>query len=290
MGTRASEPIVEAVLRFEDLPLGSAGTRRAVVRWSDGTEDAAMTWYGDLSRCLDKSAYAERRVMPGAVVVVAVAWRFWGLDARHNQRPSRKARSVIGRSVSAGLRVGWGGSGECSLFDRHVGVDVDLCGFDRFVAQPQARSRCCRRRRAGGSSRRCGAARGARPSWSSATGSRAGGGGVLGDEQRDRVAAERSAAAWLGTAARSGWPSLSAARRAARRRSVVVSGVARCLRPFPWHRRARRCRGARPGSAGAVSSETRSPVWIARVSSAWSRRPIQRSRSGAASSASTSSA
>ena len=47
MGTRTSEPIVEEVLRFEDLAVGSAGTRRAVVRWSDGTEDAPMTWYGD---------------------------------------------------------------------------------------------------------------------------------------------------------------------------------------------------------------------------------------------------
>ena len=47
VSTRSSEPIVEEVLRFEDLPLGSAGTRRAVVRWSDGTEDAPMTWYGD---------------------------------------------------------------------------------------------------------------------------------------------------------------------------------------------------------------------------------------------------
>lgn len=47
MGTRTSEPIVEEVLRFEDLPLGSAGTRRAIVRLSDGTEDAPMTWYGD---------------------------------------------------------------------------------------------------------------------------------------------------------------------------------------------------------------------------------------------------
>ena len=47
MGNRTSEPIVEEVLRFEDLPLGSAGTRRAVVRWSDGTEGAAMTWYSD---------------------------------------------------------------------------------------------------------------------------------------------------------------------------------------------------------------------------------------------------
>jgi hypothetical protein len=47
MPTRASEPIVEEVLRFEDLPIGSAGTRRAVVRWSDGTEDAPVTWYDD---------------------------------------------------------------------------------------------------------------------------------------------------------------------------------------------------------------------------------------------------
>jgi hypothetical protein len=47
MCNRTYEPIVEEVLRFEDLPLGSAGTRRAVVRWSDGTEGAAMTWYSD---------------------------------------------------------------------------------------------------------------------------------------------------------------------------------------------------------------------------------------------------
>ena len=44
---RASEPIVEEVLRFEDLPLGSSGTRRAIVRWSDGSEGAALTWYAD---------------------------------------------------------------------------------------------------------------------------------------------------------------------------------------------------------------------------------------------------
>ena len=44
---RTSEPIVDVVLRFEDLPLGSPGTRRAIVRWSDATEDAAMTWFAD---------------------------------------------------------------------------------------------------------------------------------------------------------------------------------------------------------------------------------------------------
>ena len=40
-------PVVEEVLRFEDLPLGSRGTRRAVVRWSDGTEGEALSWYAD---------------------------------------------------------------------------------------------------------------------------------------------------------------------------------------------------------------------------------------------------
>jgi hypothetical protein len=40
-------PIVEEVLRFERLPLGSPGTRRAVVHWSDGTESEALRWYAD---------------------------------------------------------------------------------------------------------------------------------------------------------------------------------------------------------------------------------------------------
>lgn len=43
----APEPIVDEVLRFEDLPLGSGGTRCAIVRWTDGSEGIALTWYGD---------------------------------------------------------------------------------------------------------------------------------------------------------------------------------------------------------------------------------------------------
>ena len=35
------------VLRFEHLPLGSRGSRRALVRWSDGSEGEAMRWYAD---------------------------------------------------------------------------------------------------------------------------------------------------------------------------------------------------------------------------------------------------
>jgi hypothetical protein len=42
-----SSPSVVEVLRFEDLPLGSRGSRRAVVRWSDGSEGEALTWYAD---------------------------------------------------------------------------------------------------------------------------------------------------------------------------------------------------------------------------------------------------
>ena len=40
-------PIVEEVLRFEDLPPGSLASRRAVVRWSDGSEGEALRWYAD---------------------------------------------------------------------------------------------------------------------------------------------------------------------------------------------------------------------------------------------------
>jgi hypothetical protein len=47
MSPAKSTPIVEEVLRFEDLPVGSSATRAAVVRWSDGTEGQALAWYGD---------------------------------------------------------------------------------------------------------------------------------------------------------------------------------------------------------------------------------------------------
>lgn len=40
-------PIVEEVLRFEDLPPGSLASRRAIVRWSDGTEGEAVRFYSD---------------------------------------------------------------------------------------------------------------------------------------------------------------------------------------------------------------------------------------------------
>ena len=44
--TGGSATIVE-VVAFEDLPFGEVGSRRAVVRWSDGSVGEAVRWYSD---------------------------------------------------------------------------------------------------------------------------------------------------------------------------------------------------------------------------------------------------
>ena len=43
----ADDPIVEEVVRCEDLPPGSLAGRRMIVRWSDGTEGEAVRFYQD---------------------------------------------------------------------------------------------------------------------------------------------------------------------------------------------------------------------------------------------------
>jgi hypothetical protein len=40
-------PTVESVVRFENLPIGAPGSRRALVRWTDGTEGDPLRWYAD---------------------------------------------------------------------------------------------------------------------------------------------------------------------------------------------------------------------------------------------------
>jgi hypothetical protein len=47
MSVSDTSPTVVEVVRFEDLPLGSRGSRRAIVRWSDGSEGEALSWYAD---------------------------------------------------------------------------------------------------------------------------------------------------------------------------------------------------------------------------------------------------
>ena len=59
-----SHPIVEEVVTIEALPVGSNGSRRAVVRWSDGTAGEALRWFADLCGHPHKSPYAETVVMP----------------------------------------------------------------------------------------------------------------------------------------------------------------------------------------------------------------------------------
>ena len=60
MSAPEDNPTVAEVLRFEDLPLGSCGSRRAVVRWSDGTESEALSWFDELSGAPDNSWTAQR--------------------------------------------------------------------------------------------------------------------------------------------------------------------------------------------------------------------------------------
>jgi hypothetical protein len=64
MSASNPSPIVTEVLRFEDLPPGSRGTRRAIARWSDGTESEGLTWYADLCGHPHKSVYADSISMP----------------------------------------------------------------------------------------------------------------------------------------------------------------------------------------------------------------------------------
>jgi hypothetical protein len=42
-----TDPVVDVVLRFEALPVGSSASRRAIVPWSDGTESEALRWFDD---------------------------------------------------------------------------------------------------------------------------------------------------------------------------------------------------------------------------------------------------
>jgi hypothetical protein len=42
-----ADVVVAEVLHFDTLPLAAGGARRAMVRWSDGTESIALSWYQD---------------------------------------------------------------------------------------------------------------------------------------------------------------------------------------------------------------------------------------------------
>jgi hypothetical protein len=47
MHSGPATPFVTKVVLFENLAAEELGSRRAVVRWSDGSEGEALRWYGD---------------------------------------------------------------------------------------------------------------------------------------------------------------------------------------------------------------------------------------------------
>ena len=59
-----TDPTVVEVTAVEAVPVDEPGSRRAVVRWSDGTTGEALRWYDDLCGGPHKSSYADLRVMP----------------------------------------------------------------------------------------------------------------------------------------------------------------------------------------------------------------------------------
>lgn len=42
-----ADRVIVEVVAVESLPIGENGSRRAIVRWSDGTEGEALRWWDD---------------------------------------------------------------------------------------------------------------------------------------------------------------------------------------------------------------------------------------------------
>ena len=78
-----------------------------------------------------------------------------------------------------------------------------------------------------------------------------------------------------GTAGSLGSPARSASQTSRTAVVVGVSGVIRFFRPFPSAADVRSGGEVNVAARRPVSSETRSPVWTASTSSAWSRLPVQ---------------
>jgi hypothetical protein len=71
------DPIVEEVVRCEDLPPGSLADRRMIVRWSDGTRGEAVRFYQD-EILFSEGDHGNSQLM---VLACREAWCSW-LDRR----------------------------------------------------------------------------------------------------------------------------------------------------------------------------------------------------------------
>ena len=108
------------------------------------------------------------------------------------------------------------------------------------------------------------------------------------DREGDRVGAE-ARPRLVGKRGSLGTPPRSSSQPRSTATTCDVSGVERCLRPLPTQRTCGPVPRCTSPQVSPVSSDTLSPVWIARAKSAWSRRPNHREHAGAANSTSTSS-
>ena len=70
----------------------------------------------------------------GAIVLVAL--RIAAGNGPGIGQAMQEGEQVVGGGVAPGPPAGQGGAGEGAFFDGHVGVQVDLGGFGRFVAEP----------------------------------------------------------------------------------------------------------------------------------------------------------
>ena len=66
------DPIIEEVVRCEDLPPGSLAGRRMIVRWSDGTEGEAVRFYQD-EVLFSEGDHGNSRLMSSWVEMCGVA-------------------------------------------------------------------------------------------------------------------------------------------------------------------------------------------------------------------------
>jgi hypothetical protein len=106
-------PIVEEVLRFEDLPPGSLASRRAIVRWSDGTEGEALRFYSDEvlisegdhgnSRLMSPRAEMHRAALFGPRAEGLISRAELAMRACRARRGSRRRTQDARASSRAGL-------------------------------------------------------------------------------------------------------------------------------------------------------------------------------------------
>ena len=108
---------------------------------------------------------------------------------------------------------------------------------------------------------------------------------VLGEAPLDRVAGERAAVARGKQRTSPAGRSVSRSQARSTATVCLVSGATRSFRPLPIVRTCAPVPSCVSARVRPSSSETRSPVWTAVSSSAWSRRPAHVDRFGASSSA-----